>query len=523
MTWLEFLGEMAWKSTVILAAPCAGAFLLRRGAAAIRHFVWTAAFATLLILPAAVLMIPKWPVRNTVNVVPGTVVVRVTEAAAAPGRTPINLPAVFWVSGTAVMLLRFLLGAGSTTWMARRGSVAAYAEPVTWELSAQLGIRRVPQVLESVSAPVPLVWGVVRPVVLLPKAAREWPLDRLRVVLLHELMHIRRMDLQAQIVAQAAFCLYWFHPLAWVAWRRLRRDRERACDDAVLLCGMAPHDYAGHLLDLVRALAARRNRWVQAPAMAEASDLESRVRHLLDRNRKRHPLSWRAAASIAAVCAIALLPIASVTTHAQAPSGVLAGVVQDPSSTPVSHCSVTAKNQDGIHREVTTADANGEYRFQSIPSGHYTLEFSSPGFALQRVEVDLVAGASSIVDSHLAIGRITETVKARSQESAAMPKERILIRTMPSGQVQVARLIRQPRPVYPEELKRQGIQGTVLILAVISKDGDVLNPRVVNTVDPGLAQAALDAVRQWRYEPTRLNGNPVEVVTNISVEFQLDN
>ena len=58
--------------------------------------------------------------------------------------------------------------------------------------------------------------------------------------------------------------------------------------------------------------------------------------------------------------------------------------------------------------------------------------------------------------------------------------------------------------------------------AVISTTGEPLNPKVVNTVDPGLAQAALDAVRQWRYQPTLLNGAPVEVVTTVTLSFELE-
>src|SRR5262249_31867068 len=90
------------------------------------------------------------------------------------------------------------------------------------------------------------------------------------------------------------------------------------------------------------------------------------------------------------------------------------------------------------------------------------------------------------------------------------------------GNVQVARLIRQPRPVYPQELKDKGIAGVVKINAIISKTGDILNPVVINTVDPALAQAALDAVRQWQYTPTLLNGRPVEVTTTIDITFDLD-
>jgi protein TonB len=60
-----------------------------------------------------------------------------------------------------------------------------------------------------------------------------------------------------------------------------------------------------------------------------------------------------------------------------------------------------------------------------------------------------------------------------------------------------------------------------MIRAIISKEGEVVGPVVLNTdVDAAFAQAALDAVRQWRYKPTQLNGEPVETVTTISVEFK---
>jgi protein TonB len=91
------------------------------------------------------------------------------------------------------------------------------------------------------------------------------------------------------------------------------------------------------------------------------------------------------------------------------------------------------------------------------------------------------------------------------------------------GNVQPARLIFGPRPVYPPELKQQGVEGTVLIRAAISREGTTLNPRVLNAeeLDPRMAQAALDCVAKWRYRPSLLNGNPMEITATISVEFEL--
>jgi protein TonB len=76
--------------------------------------------------------------------------------------------------------------------------------------------------------------------------------------------------------------------------------------------------------------------------------------------------------------------------------------------------------------------------------------------------------------------------------------------------------------VYPVDLQQQGVTGTVTIRAIVGKDGTVLSPQVLNTdVHPALAQAALDAVRNWIYEPSRLNGNPIETLTKTTINFDL--
>jgi len=81
-------------------------------------------------------------------------------------------------------------------------------------------------------------------------------------------------------------------------------------------------------------------------------------------------------------------------------------------------------------------------------------------------------------------------------------------------------LVRQPKPVYPPLAKQARISGTVKFTAVIGKDGSIQNLQLVSG-HPLLVQSAQDAVKQWVYQPTTLNGEAVEVITQIDVNFTL--
>ena len=345
-------------------------------------------------------------------------------------------------------------------------------------------------------------------------------------MLLHEMVHVARYDLLAQMVAQAACCLYWFHPLAWLAARQLRKERERACDDAVLDRGVAAPDYAGHLMELARVLVERQASLADAPAMAEGGDLEERVRALLDRGRNRAPLTRRVAAAVAVLACALVLPVATLTTYAQAGRGALAGIVTDPSGSRVPRSAVTAKNLDGTNEERAVVNAAGEYGFPSIPAGRYTIEVRAPGFKIASKEIVVVAGAAARADVSLSLGNVSESVTVRAARTAPAPPAARALGTpqrIPiGGNVQPAKLLSQVKPEYPADLKQQGLTAVVSIRAIISKQGDLLSPQVVNTVLPEFAQAALDAVKQWRYQPTLLNGQPVEIITNIDVTFELE-
>jgi TonB family protein len=120
-------------------------------------------------------------------------------------------------------------------------------------------------------------------------------------------------------------------------------------------------------------------------------------------------------------------------------------------------------------------------------------------------------------DPHLAL-RISGANDGANLEIAAPGAEPERLRV--GGNAQQSKLVRQPRPAYPPAAKEQRISGVVKLEAVIGKDGTMQNLKVLDG-HPLLVPAALEAVRQWVYEPTLLNGNPVEVVTQIDVNFTL--
>jgi len=88
--------------------------------------------------------------------------------------------------------------------------------------------------------------------------------------------------------------------------------------------------------------------------------------------------------------------------------------------------------------------------------------------------------------------------------------------------IQAPKLLNKVQPIYPEAAKAAGVQGSVILRAVIGIEGNPLSLRVMNSqVDPELARAAVEAVSKWRYSPTLLNGEPIEVDTTITVKFTL--
>lgn len=324
------LVSLTIKSTAVLVAAAMASLALARRSAAARHLVWTGAFAVLLALPVLTLALPSWPQRFANAVLPGTTfTVEATAsggaagmvrgaaapraaAAAAAGRPAFDFRRailLLWAAGALAAFLHMLAAYFALARLRGRALPAPCR-------GGEFGIPEDVEMLEADHA-MPMTAGVLRPAIFLPSDARSWSAARLRMVVLHEYAHVRRGDAAAQFLARAALCLFWFHPLAWFGWREAIKERERAADDLVLHAGAEATDYAEHLLEIARGMRAVPAAGAAGIAMARPSQLEERLRAILDA-RVRRAGHGRAALAASLLAALALAtPLATVRAQSQ--------------------------------------------------------------------------------------------------------------------------------------------------------------------------------------------------------------
>lgn len=343
-----FLLALIVKATLVLVATWIVAGQMARASAAARSAVWGWGLAFALSLPAFMAAVPTWsldafswtpdrigvgaamtdvgggeplPVRASESRPQAAIVAKAARTAAAvisEWSSPLAvIIAVIWALGTIVMLVQLARGLASVARLARE---AAPLRDPGWSTTVadgcrDLGLRRTPPILISNGVAVPAVFGVLRPTLVLPPWCFEWSLSCRRVVVLHELAHVKRRDCLAQLLADTACTLYWFHPLAHRAAAALRDERERASDDIVLEAGTCATTYADHLLDLVRVGVGLP----PAPAVAfgTPSRLNHRIAALLAEDHWRTAPRTRTVLVGVAAGAVAFTLVASAQVTAQ--------------------------------------------------------------------------------------------------------------------------------------------------------------------------------------------------------------
>ncbi|MGB2714656.1 MAG: M56 family metallopeptidase, partial [Vicinamibacterales bacterium] len=356
-TWLP-LADSILKASLVLMSAAVATHILRRASAALRHLIWTIALVSALLMPMLSLALPRWqfplvtvassemPPVSDAKALRAPAISRerdlpTTPSVAASASIDSATPARdtfwtrlsnmtferallgIWALGVLLIIARVVIGVIAVQWMARRGQRVLDAPwmKMAVQLASEVGVSSNITFLRNRGASMPMACGVLRPAVLMPEEADEWPTDRLRIVLLHELAHVKRHDCLTHLVAQVACAFHWFNPLAWMAARQVRTERERACDDLVLAAGTRGPDYADQLLEIARVMRAGRYPGVLAGAtlaMAHRSQLEGRLMAILDPRVPHAALTRLRAAAATTVCCAAVVPVAALQPWVQA-------------------------------------------------------------------------------------------------------------------------------------------------------------------------------------------------------------
>jgi TonB family protein len=300
----------------------------------------------------------------------------------------------------------------------------------------------------------------------------------------------------------------------------MRRDSESACDDAALGCGIRPADYAAHVVALAREW--RRPRWPAVPALciAHPSAFERRIAAMLNPEIDRRPLSGRTAAALGIALFTVMLAAASLRA-AQAPPAALSGTVYDATGAVMPGVAITLQDPQQ-HTVQATTNAAGRFSFPGVGSGQYVLSAEIPGFRTLRDEFELKTASDWDRALTMPLGALQETINVRAARTAAEPAPARPTPIRVGGNVRAPRKTVDVKPLYPASMRAAGREGQVRLDATIGPDGSVTSVRVVGgQVHPDFAIAAADAVRQWQFTPTLLNGRPVEVVMTVTVTFSL--
>ena len=552
---MSALVDAVLKSSVILSLGIAAATLMRRHSAAARHWVLAAAFASAAIVPFLGSVVPRWPASfETLSVLtrpqqPASAGVAGSTAAGPPedgtaaamrgtGDADRQLDPwallgrvvrLVWLTGTLVCLGILLAGIGRLTRLTRgarpipRGPLVAIAE----QLTRTAALRRPVRLLQTDRPTLLMTWGALRPAIIVPAAATAWPDERLRVVLAHELAHVRRGDWALQMIAELMRSVYWFNPLVWIACARLRQDGEHACDDAVLNAGVGAPECARQMLELARAFSRHRRQWLLAPAIVHESNLERRIKAMLNPQTNRAPMS----PSIRMVTLSSLVAVAvalgGFSAEGQSRFSVFSGSVVDQLNGVVPDTTLVLVNSASQAKYEVRTDGAGRFQFVGLPAGEYRFEARRPGFATVKGTIT-VEGRDVQRELRLQIGSVAETVVVSGNAAApagavreATPK-RDATGCVPSavgGDIRPPRKAVEVRPVYPDHLLASGVGDEVRLDARIAADGTVRDVQVLGTPDAALAAAAIEAVRQWEYDWTLLNCVPIELALHVTVKF----
>jgi TonB family protein len=399
------------------------------------------------------------------------------------------------------------------------------------DLQWRVGVA--PEVLLSRQIDSPVTFGWRRPAVLLPEAFTEMSESLQRPIACHELLHVERRDWLYIVSEETLRSFFWFHPGVWWALSRIHLSREQVVDREVLRITGSRGPYLESLLHI--ASLRGRPAAVPAPLLLHERHLVQRVALML----KESTMSkFRVTVSLAtiAACLLAAGTLAAVWFPLTAPAAQLREPLQVDGSVmrskllrrvePVYPETARRARLEGVVRLQVLVNELGEVSSVKIIGGGYPPLQPAAAEAVRQWRysptylngepVPVLTTVNVTFSLTAEAGAVAPPPPPPADPNQAFRRDPIRV----GGPVQEGKLIRRVDPVYPELAKQARLESVVILEVQVNEQGEVTNIRVIRG-HPLLDQAAIEAVKQWRYHQTLLNGVAVPVITTVSVTFKL--
>ena len=482
-----------WQTTLILLALLIIARTIRSAPARFLNALWWIGFAKIF-MPLALLgragsllvssvagsalatgsyasLVSTLAARTSSITEPDLLVVGAGSGRGALGQALFIIITVLWVTGAAWLALRLrrkdLSGPSP-----KAGPLESCTPEMRLRIERALPANGIDSgdLLVMPGAGVPAVAGLLRPRIVLPEVAvRELDPGELRAVLLHEDAHRRRYEPLRLALQRVALTLFFFYPPLWLLIRHLNSSAEMACDEAVLQAGTAAETYTAAIKRML-GFGLEERLAATLLGLSNLSPIQTRLNRIRENRRytamKRHRLAVCAALLI--VTLLSFLPMSPLADSA---------TVQ----------SVTAQVKSMTSSETQAVETGGASEaLEPLPPAP-----PAPPPQAETAEAEPPAPPAPLEK--------VESGPQLLQESVVLP-------------------------VYPEEARKAGVQGRVVLEVLVKADGSVVGVVVKESVAgyPELERKAIEAVREWRFQPATINGNPVDSSVDIPIEFRLE-
>jgi protein TonB len=431
----------------------------------------------------------------------------------------------------------------------------------------------------------PVTFGFRRPVVMLPDSLRAQPEPIQRAVLAHELWHVKRRDWIWTVVEEAVRAIFWFHPAMWILLSRIQSTREEVVDELTVLATGSRRSYVDALLayadasPIFAATAFARRRHLVHRMVLISKEAVMSARRVVACGAALTAVvvstSWYAAQAFPlAQDRSASLGLGSkpgpVEQRAKAitpENPIPRRTTFVPADYPAEAEAIGASGTITVRVVLDESGRVAETRVAGLSLGFYNnkVSLSSHGPAFENIDRSMQAtfcctpdgrresfgvfrgamealGASAIrsvtqwsyaapVDGPIAFSVYVPFGAASAPPPPPPPPPGpgggvALGDNMVDGAIRIGGNMKAPmkirnvNPVYPPAAQDSKVQGVVIIETRIEPDGRVGDARVLKSI-PMLDEAALEAVRQWEFAPTLLNGQPVPVIMTVTVNFTL--